>query len=602
MANNSIIDLIDLDPSTNKQAFINYLKNQSRFSGYDFAGADFNVLLDILMIDFFRNSFYLNMAISEGFIDSAQLFDSVKSHAKELNYLPESVTSASANVTVTFTATGDSQPYIIPKGSTFSTQIKNHNFTFSTDETIIVASPNTSFSFDANIFEGIYVKDSYIYSNNVANTIPVFSLTNPNADISSLVVQVFGNNSITGQTYNQVDSLLDLNGNSFVFFLQCSAANGNYEVLFGDGIFGNQPLNGSLVILDYRVAQGEPANGAGLFNINFDPTGAAGELTSSTTVTTNQIALGGTPAEDIETTRFFAPRWFQVQERCIVPSDYEIVLQNEFPEIEAVNAYGGETLTPPQFGKVVIAIDINNVVGLPQSKIQQYTTFIKGRNPLAIQPIFVAANNMYLGVTTTVKYNVNITTATENLMESIVATAINNFNNANLDDFDVTFYLSQFIGAINAADPSIVSNLTEVNLYQKINPNQTANNFYLNYNVTLNGNFAQTGPIHANNIEKTLSSTNFMYKGNLSQLEDDGAGTIRIVNINGANLTLAANVGTISYNSGLVQLVAFSVDTFSGDNLLVYVTPEEDDISVTQNVVLTIEPSQTTIDIVQVSL
>src|SRR5579872_3538694 len=139
MANtiSTTINLIDVDPNTNKQAFIQYLQTQNRFRGYNFAGDDMAILLDILSINYFRYAFFLNMGISESFLDSAQLFDSVKSHAKDLNYVPNSMTSASANITVSFTATGESQPYIIPKGSAFSAQVKNRAFTFSTANPII---------------------------------------------------------------------------------------------------------------------------------------------------------------------------------------------------------------------------------------------------------------------------------------------------------------------------------------------------------------------------------------------------------------------------------------------------------------------------------
>jgi hypothetical protein len=601
MIANSTIDLINLDPTLNKSSLIAYLETQPRFQGYSFAGDDMNIIIDLLGVNYFRYAFMLNLAISEGFIDSAQIFDNVKSHAKELNYLPNSSKSAYSNVTVSFNASGHSQPYIIPKGATFGTAIKNQNFVFSIAEPLIVASSNNSFVFTSDIYEGIYVKDSYIYQAN-PQVIPSFAITNANVDISSIVVNVFGGNSaLIGQNYNLASSLLDLNGNSMVYFLQTAAANGNYEVLFGDGIFGNQPLNGSTIIIDYRISSGNLSNGSTSFSINFDPTGA-GELTSPITIQTNQIAIGGAAPESIETTRFYAPRWFQVQERCIVPSDYEIVLTNKFSEIQAVNAYGGETLIPPQYGKVVIAVYINGVVGLPQSKIQQYTTFIKGYNPLSIQPIFVPASFSYLQINSLVKYNVNVSLESDATISAIVGNAINTYNNAELNDFDVTFYFSPFCDMIDEADPSIISNQTNVLMYQKIYPSQQSNNYYLNYVIPLMNNILALPSTHANSAQKTLSSSNFSYQGNLSQLEDDGAGTIRIVNLSGSVLSTAANVGVINYSNGFVQLSGLSVDSYSGDSLNIYVVPASDDITVTQNTILAIEPTQTQITIQQLSI
>ena len=51
---------------------------------------------------------------------------------------------------------------------------------------------------------------------------------------------------------------------------------------------------------------------------------------------------GGRDAEDIESIRAFAPKAVQVQERAITTSDYEILLKQNFPEIDSVAAYGGD--------------------------------------------------------------------------------------------------------------------------------------------------------------------------------------------------------------------------------------------------------------------
>ena len=596
----STIDLVNLDPDLNKSSLIAYLQSQSRFKDYDFTGSDIQILLDMLSINTFRHAFFTNMAISEMFIDSAQVSSDVRSNAKDLGYTPRSITSSIANITVSFNATGESQPYTIPKGSTFSTSVKNKNFTFSTTETIIVASPNNTFTFTANVSEGIYVKDSYVFNGALSNSQP-FTLTNQSADTNSLVVNVFEDNSTVGQNFNLVKSLLGLNSNSYVFFLQCSAANGNFEVLFGDGIFGYQPQNGALVVLDYLVSQGDLSNGSASFGINFDPTGI-GELNGPVNIVTNQSAVGGAPIEDIETTRFYAPRWFQTQERAVIESDYEILLKQQFPEINAVNAYGGETLTPPQFGKIILAVNILNVNGLPSSKVAQYTTFLKGRNILSIQPIWVAATFMYIQINSIVRYNINVTTETNSRIASVVASAINTYNDQNLNNFNVTFRLQPFTTYTANSDPSIVSMPTTIQLYQKINPSQVAANYYLNYAVPLISNISRLPTSHSANADKTLSSSNFYYKGNLSQLEDDGAGTVRIVNITGNTFTTAANTGTINYSTGIVNLNGFAVDSYSGDNLLVFVVPQDEDITSIQNTILAIEPSQTNITVQQLSL
>ncbi len=44
----------------------------------------------------------------------------------------------------------------------------------------------------------------------------------------------------------------------------------------------------------------------------------------------------------MDSLRDFAPKSLQVQERALGSKDYEVLLQQAFPEITAVSAYGGE--------------------------------------------------------------------------------------------------------------------------------------------------------------------------------------------------------------------------------------------------------------------
>ena len=148
------------------------------------------------------------------------------------------------------------------------------------------------------------------------------------------------------------------------------------------------------------------------------------------------------------------------------------------------------------------------------------------------------------------------------------------------------------MNAISTADPSIISNETTVKLYQKFQPTNDALNYTFNFAVPLVNNISTLPDSHANNSAKTVSSTSFIYKGNLSYLEDNGSGTLRIVNLKENELTVVANTGTVDYSTGIVKLTNFAVDSFSGNDLLVLVEPADLDITATQNNILSIEPDQ----------
>lgn len=104
MANSSVV-LSTLDFDSLKANLKQYMQTQSVFRDYNFEASNINVLLDVLSYNSYLNTFYLNMVASEMFLDSAQNYDSVVSHAKELNYLPRSTRSSSAEITLTVNST-----------------------------------------------------------------------------------------------------------------------------------------------------------------------------------------------------------------------------------------------------------------------------------------------------------------------------------------------------------------------------------------------------------------------------------------------------------------------------------------------------------------
>ena len=113
---NSSINLTSLDFNTLKQNFITFLQSQSVFKDYNFNDSNISTLLDVMSYNSYLNSFYLNMVASEMFLDSAQKYSSVVSHAKELNYVPRSYRSSWANVNFTISTNQISNPFTIPRG------------------------------------------------------------------------------------------------------------------------------------------------------------------------------------------------------------------------------------------------------------------------------------------------------------------------------------------------------------------------------------------------------------------------------------------------------------------------------------------------------
>ena len=585
---NSSINLVGLDFDVIKNDFKSYLKSQDQFKDYDFDGSNMSVLLDILAYNTYKNAFYLNMAVSEAFLDSSQLEASVLSHAKELNYLPRSARSSRCKVRVDFQASGDTQPYIIEKGSSFTGIIKNESFIFTVPETLTVASTNTTFSYETYLYEGIFLKDSYIVDTNIENQ--RFVITNKNVDTNSLVVTVYEDGSDIGENYVQSTTLLGLNSNSKVYFLQASDL-GNYEIIFGDNIIGKSPKNNSRITLDYRVSNGERADGVKELSINFDPTN--GDILETPEVTVTENALGGMQRESLDSVKYYAPRHFQVQERAITTSDYEIILKTQFPEINTLSVYGGEEVDPPRYGKVFIAVDVSNVEGIPENRKNEYYSFIKARSPLSIDPIIVEPIFTYLSVDSKVRYNINISKSTPDRLKTLVTQAILDYNQLYLDDFNATLRNSKLNYTIDSADSSIVSNITDVLIYKKVIPNLgTPQNIDILFNVALTNDLPELADSHPSSDRHTISSSLFNYNGIDVSIEDNGEGVLRLVQPIGDMHKKIRDVGTVNYDTGLIKLINFTVNSYQGNEIKIYARPRDSDVSVNKNTILTIEPTE----------
>jgi len=596
MANTSI-NLVDLDFASLKGSFKNYLRDQNQFKDYDFEGSNINILLDLLSYNSYKNAFYLNMLLSESFLDSAQLRNSILSHAKELNYLPRSARSSKAKVRIEFEATGESAPYIIQKGSPLTTLVKNESYTFTIPETITVSSANTTYSFETDIFEGTYIQDTYTYRQGIENQ--RFKLTNRNIDTESLTVSVFEDGNEVSDAYKLSTSLLDLDETSKVFFLQPTET-GYFEVLFGDNNLGRRPKINSTIVMEYRTSSGELPNGAREFSVDFDPTGSD-ELNFTPEVNTLENSRDGAEEESIESIRYMAPRHFQTQERAITASDYSIALKGQFPEINAVHAYGGEDLSPPQFGKVFIAVDITNVDGFPESKKIEYRNFIDRRSPFGIRPVFVDPEFSYLSVRSKVRYDVNVTSASRETLKSIIKNAIVDFNEEYLNDFNVILRNSKLETEIDDSDASIISSVTRTRIYKKINPRLgLSENFRINFGVPIVDTIPEKEDLHRATDVHALVSSLFIFNSEQVLLEDDGSGNVRIMKTDGFINEKIKNVGKIDYNTGQIEIDGLVVDSFQGSSIKLFVTPVDPDVVASQNSILTIEDDEIIIDLEEV--
>lgn len=572
-------DLTTLDFDSIKENLKQYLQSQDVFKDYDFEGSNINTLLDVLAYNTHLNGFYLNMIASEMFLDSAIQRDSIVSHAKELNYLPRSFRSATANVNITIHDNTVASGFI-PRGTSFSGSDGNKNFTFTTAENINV--PGSGGVFVANnvmLYEGSYTHDSYVVN---ASNPSRFILSNKTVDTNSISITVIEDNGATNLEYRRADNLFGIDESSQIFFLQ-PAENESYEVIFGDGVIGRRPKDRSLVVIQYRICNGELPNGIHTFSPDDD-------IGNSTfiNVDTNEAARGGAIPESISSIKLNAPRAFTTQERVVTAKDYEILLKTNFSEINEVSAYGGEFAIPPRYGKAIIAIDLKSTDELPRSNRQEYYNFLKPRSPLSIDPVFVAPEYTYISVDSRVKYDVTQTSLSANDIRSIVSSTIQNYNTTFLNGFNRTLYYSNLVSVIDESQSSIISNDTIVRVIKSFKPTiALAKNYTIDFGLKFTSDRKQV-----------FESSQFVYEGNTCRLIDDGEGDILIVTPYGDTVTVLQRIGTINYNTGLVELRNFEVERANNDMIHLYGYTEDRDITAQRQTVLAIRDEDINVKII----
>jgi hypothetical protein len=601
MANTSI-NLTSLDYETLKEEFRTFMKSQTKFRDFDFDGSNINELFKVMALNTHKNAFYLNMVASESFVDTAQLAASIRSHAKELNYCPRSARSAKATINMSFRTDPNiagSETVIIPKGTAFTAVSNFRTYVFTVPTTVTMSSSNNTFSFeDLEIYEGNYVTDSYVMD--YTSETQRFVITNDMVDTSSLTVTVIEDDGQSVLSYLPKTTLLDLTSSSKVYFLQTGPKE-TYEIVFGDNVLGRRPKDGAVIVMEYRVSAGTDPNGANKFAVSTDFAG--GTIVGNITIETVSKAQDGTFPEDIESIRYYAPRHFQVQERAVTTNDYEIILKEQFPEIGAVSVYGGEEVSPPRFGKVFVALDIINVDGLPDSKKSEYYSYLKSRCPLSIDPIFIEPEYLYYSIYSAIKYNINLTTIKPDDIKALVRNVITEYNEQYLNDFKSTLRFSKFIAEIDQAHESIVSNETTIQLYKKINPTLGEfENFNISFDLPLY--ISEEDGVHSTHEIRaihTIKSSFFILDGALVYFEDDGNGSIYIVNqVSSGRHQKIKKIGTVNYETGKVTISNFKCDSYIGSALKVYAKPRSKDVFSNKNQILTVEDDEIRIDVEKV--
>ncbi len=590
MARATLVNLSSLDPDSYRASLVAFLQAQARFKDYDFTGSNISVLLDILAQNGFMFGVYENMGSSEMFHSTAQLRDSLVVSAKDLNYLPRSMTSAKAIVSMSIQASGVGGTLSIPKGTSFSGQNDKDDFIFVTDKTRTLTSTTGTFTIDdLEIFEGSYFSESMIISGDEAQR-----LIASNSSIDAASVEVYVSETISGTPvqYRRARNLYGLTDESQVFFVEAVDA-GRYQVLFGDGVFGYRPPTGSLVTLTYRVTRGEDGNSVKTFGINQD-LGAlnGGALLTQPVVTTVGVSAGGSDRESIESIRFNAPRHYQTQDRAVIASDYKQMIIDNFPDVKDVSVYGGETVFGSvEYGRVFLALSTQTGTPPSMARKNEIRNFIKDSNTFGITPVVVDPDYLYVVPSLTVHVDFNKTSMTPEQIKTAVRAGVTSFNDDYLERFKVAFRQSKFTKVLSDLDDCIESIEVESTLLKRRSPP-------IGSPYALELSFE-------NDIQPGLVTNQFVIGSKTYIITDviDGVTVTNDLYLLEQSATnsrpVYSKVGTVNRTEGSINISALTYADLISGSLNFYADPVYEDSYAEKRDVILIDPALVSIEIVK---
>ena len=612
----ALVNFTDLDFDQIKTSLTDYLRENSDFTDYDFEGSNLSNIIDVLAYNTYISSYNANMISNEVFIDSATLRENVVALARNIGYTPRSRTAAKAIISFFVNTTGfTTKPVtltlrkgiVTTSASVFGSE--SYSFSIPSDITVPVVDGIATFR-DVVIYEGTFLTSNFTVS--AANPAPPsrYTLENANIDTSTLEVSVRDTESSTSsKKYVFSDTLIEVTDTSRVYFLQ-EVDDQRYELIFGDGVFGEKLKALNYIDVSYITTNGEDGNGISSFNFNGRIVDNNNNLVSTgiSILSTVSESVGGKAIESVDSVKRFAPKIYSTFNRAVTAADYEALIPKIYPEAESVSVFGGEELTPPQYGKVFITIKPFYGPFVPDSIKNNLKTMLRKYSVAGIITEIQDLKYLYVEVDVNAYYNPSLA-PDANAVQTIVANNINTYaDSADMNKYGAKFKYSKFQGIIDNSNDSITSNITKVEIIRDMKPklNQVAeyelcfgNPFYIKsydgYNIKSSGFniFGVADTDYLSDIPKA----------------DGRTGSLFFFRLQAANspIVVSNNVGTIDYERAEILLNPINI-TGTAKKVLdvpiieVSACPNSNDVIGLQDLYLQLDVKNSTVDMISDSI
>jgi len=563
----SLINFTGLDFDQIKTTLRDYLRANSDFTDYDFEGSNFSTILDVLAYNTYISSYNANMVSNEVFIDSATLRENIVALARNIGYIPRSRKASSATISFFVDASNifpTPSSLTLQKGIVASSagQFASQSFTFCILEDITVPVVNGVATFEnVKIYEGLLVTETFTNLSRNLNQRFILDNVGIDTDLISVVVKPLENSSIKTK-YNRQDSLFDINGQSKVYFLQ-EIEDERYELIFGDGIFGQKLEEENFIEASYIVSNGDSANGISRlsFSGRIVYIRNSQEYVVSTGIsllTTILPSSGGERIESIDSIKKYAPRIYASQNRALTINDYETLIPSRiYPEAESISVFGGEDVIPPQYGKVFISIKPRTGDFLPNLVKENIKRDLKKYSVAGIVAEILDLKYLFIEVESQIYYNTNLAQSSSYVSSLVVDNATAYSESSELNKYGARFKYSKFLKIIDDSHESITSNITKIQMRRDL---RVVLNTFAEYSIGFGNQFFIKSLNGFNIKSSSFKVAGFTQDVYLSDIPDTNRRTGSIFlftvpsRLSSQATILRRNVGRIDYTNGVITL------------------------------------------------
>ncbi|NHK40120.1 hypothetical protein, partial [Thermus thermophilus] len=230
----------------------------------------------------------------------------------------------------------------------------------------------------------------------------------------------------------------------------------------------------------YMVTAGKEANGVQDFSFigTIRDSNTSTYAASTADVVVKAKSQLGDDAESVESIKYYAPRYYSAQYRAVTAQDYEVITKNIYNNADAVVAFGGDTLTPPVYGKVYLVIKTKTGSLLNDQTKKNLATQLRSFAMASIDVVITDPDNIYINPKIFVNYDTGCGSNTSQIKSDISQAILDWGKQTKINNFNASFSSQSFERAIELSNKCITEVSTQITLLKYIFPSSFTTNTY----------------------------------------------------------------------------------------------------------------------------